>query len=93
VRLYATGVRALLAACPGPALSDRRDEALVRLLTETGLRAGETVALRVEDSATTPCTSRSAAGPRQPAFAASIPMCSDIPPPTAGSPRAAVRAA
>jgi integrase/recombinase XerD len=42
-------LRALLAACQGPALRDRRDEALVRLLTETGLRAGETVALRVED--------------------------------------------
>jgi integrase/recombinase XerD len=42
-------LRALLAACQGPALSDRRDEALVRLLTETGLRAGETVALQVED--------------------------------------------
>jgi integrase/recombinase XerD len=42
-------LRALLAACQGPALRDRRDEALVRLLAETGLRAGETVALRVED--------------------------------------------
>ena len=42
-------LRGLLAACQGPALRDRRDEALVRLLTETGLRAGETVALRVED--------------------------------------------
>jgi integrase len=42
-------LRALLAACQEPALSDRRDEALVRLLAETGLRAPETVALRVED--------------------------------------------
>jgi hypothetical protein len=134
-------VRALLAACQGPALRDRRDEALVRLLTETGLRAGETVALqsrtstcapapctsagakaardascrlvprppapwtatcgsaastawltprrsgsgtRAAASATTPCTSRSAGGPRQPVSAASIPTCSGTPPPTAG---------
>jgi hypothetical protein len=35
--LSAQQLRALLAACQGPALRDRRDEALVRLLTETGL--------------------------------------------------------
>ncbi len=33
--LSAQQLRALLAACQGPALRDRRDEALVRLLTET----------------------------------------------------------
>jgi site-specific recombinase XerC len=35
--LSAQQLRALLAACQGPALRDRRDGALVRLLTETGL--------------------------------------------------------
>lgn len=42
-------VRALLKACAGKELRDRRDEALVRLMVETGMRAGEVVALRVED--------------------------------------------
>lgn len=42
-------LRALLRACEGKTLRDRRDEALVRLLLETGLRAGEVVALRLED--------------------------------------------
>jgi site-specific recombinase XerD len=143
-------LRALLAACQGPALRDRRDEALVRLLTETGLRAGETVALRVEDvdlhagtlhvrrgrggkggwcrlarrppapwtatcgsaasiawpiprrygwgikvgaSATTRCTSLSAAELKQPASEASIRMCSGTRPRIAGWPLAAARAA
>jgi integrase/recombinase XerD len=59
-------VRALLAACQGPALRDRRDEALVRLLTETGLRAGETVALqsRTSTCAPAPCTSAGAKAAR-----------------------------
>lgn len=59
-------LRALLAACQGPALSDRRDEALVRLLAETGLRAGETVALQVRTStcAQAPCTSGEARAAR-----------------------------
>lgn len=39
----------LIAACHGKSLRDRRDEALVRLLAETGLRAGEAVALEVSD--------------------------------------------
>jgi len=39
----------LLAACKGPHLRDRRDEALVRLMVETGLRAGEVVAMTVAD--------------------------------------------
>jgi len=42
-------VRRLLAACAGPAMWDRRDEALVRLMTETGMRAGEAVALKTAD--------------------------------------------
>jgi site-specific recombinase XerD len=42
-------LRRLVKACEGRTLRDRRDEALVRLMFETGLRAGEVVALRVED--------------------------------------------
>jgi integrase len=42
-------LRALLRACEGRTLRDRRDEAVVRLLVETGLRAGECAALRLED--------------------------------------------
>jgi integrase/recombinase XerD len=42
-------LRALLAACKGPDLRDRRDEAIVRLMTETGARAGEVLALTVAD--------------------------------------------
>ena len=38
---------ALLAACKGPDLRDKRDEAIVRLMTETGARAGEILALQV----------------------------------------------
>lgn len=40
---------ALLRACGGRELRDRRDEALVRLMLETGMRAGEVVALSVSD--------------------------------------------
>jgi integrase/recombinase XerD len=40
---------ALLAACKGPDLRDKRDEAIVRLMTETGARAGEILALQVPD--------------------------------------------
>jgi site-specific recombinase XerD len=42
-------VKALVAACQGKAFRDRRDEALVRLMVETGLRAGECVALTLDD--------------------------------------------
>jgi site-specific recombinase XerD len=42
-------LRRLVKACEGKTLRDRRDEALVRLMLETGLRAGEVVALRLED--------------------------------------------
>jgi site-specific recombinase XerD len=42
-------LRDLLKACKGPTFRDRRDEALVRLLSETGLRASECVALQMTD--------------------------------------------
>lgn len=42
-------LRALITACQGKALRDRRDEALVRLMAETGLRSGEVVTLTVAD--------------------------------------------
>ncbi|HZD00099.1 MAG TPA: tyrosine-type recombinase/integrase, partial [Actinomycetes bacterium] len=41
--------KALLRACEGKGFRDRRDEALVRLLLETGLRAGEAIALETTD--------------------------------------------
>jgi integrase/recombinase XerD len=42
-------LRALLKACRGPDLRDRRDEALVRLMFTSGARAGEVVAMKVND--------------------------------------------
>ena len=42
-------IRALLRACAGNGMRDRRDEALVRFMLETGSRAGEVVALEVAD--------------------------------------------
>jgi site-specific recombinase XerD len=42
-------LRDLLTACKGPSFRDKRDEALVRLLSETGLRASECLALQVAD--------------------------------------------
>jgi site-specific recombinase XerD len=42
-------IKALVAACAGRELRDRRDEAIVRLMIETGARAGEVVALGVAD--------------------------------------------
>ena len=42
-------LRALVKACQGPRLRDRRDEAIVRLMAETGMRAGELIALDVAD--------------------------------------------
>jgi integrase/recombinase XerD len=42
-------LRALLKACRGPDMRDRRDEALIRLMFTTGARAGEVVALQVAD--------------------------------------------
>jgi len=38
-------LRALLAACKGPEFRDKRDEAIIRLMAETGARAGEVLAL------------------------------------------------
>jgi site-specific recombinase XerD len=42
-------LRALFKACDGSSLRDRRDEAMVRLLAETGMRAGELIALEMDD--------------------------------------------
>jgi site-specific recombinase XerD len=42
-------IRAMLKACAGPGLRDRRDEAILRLMVETGARAGEVAALSVAD--------------------------------------------
>jgi integrase/recombinase XerD len=42
-------LKALIAACAGRDMRDRRDEALVRFMAETGARAGEVVALAVSD--------------------------------------------
>lgn len=47
--LTAEQITALVAACAGRELRDRRDEALVRFMVETGARAGEVVALQVAD--------------------------------------------
>jgi site-specific recombinase XerD len=42
-------LRRLIKTCAGRTLRDRRDEAIVRLMAETGMRAGEVVALRTSD--------------------------------------------
>lgn len=42
-------LRLLLKACAGAEMRDRRDEAIVRLMLETGMRAGEVVGLDVDD--------------------------------------------
>ena len=42
-------LRALVKACAGTTMRDRRDEAIVRLLAETGLRAGECIGLELPD--------------------------------------------
>jgi site-specific recombinase XerD len=42
-------LRRLLKACGGKEFRDRRDEAIVRLMAETGMRAGEVVGLVVAD--------------------------------------------
>lgn len=47
--LTADQLRRLIKACQGKNLKDRRDEAIVRLLAETGMRAGELAALTVDD--------------------------------------------
>jgi integrase/recombinase XerD len=42
-------LRALLKACEGKGFTDRRETAIVRLMMETGIRAGELVAMTVDD--------------------------------------------
>jgi site-specific recombinase XerD len=42
-------LKRIIKACNGKSLQDRRDEAIVRLMLETGLRASEVLALRVSD--------------------------------------------
>ena len=42
-------LKRLIKACNGKALIDRRDEAVIRLMTETGLRAGELLAMQLAD--------------------------------------------
>jgi site-specific recombinase XerD len=42
-------LRLLLKSCQGKTLRDRRDEAIVRLMLETGLRAGEVIGLQTTD--------------------------------------------
>ncbi|WP_239655209.1 tyrosine-type recombinase/integrase [Mycobacterium riyadhense] len=47
--LTETELRRLIKACAGKEFRDRRDEAIVRLMAETGMRAGEVCGLRVAD--------------------------------------------
>jgi site-specific recombinase XerD len=42
-------LRAMIAACKGPRMMDKRDEALIRFMAETGARAGEVLALQLGD--------------------------------------------
>lgn len=42
-------LRLLITACAGKELIDRRDDAIVRLMAETGLRAGEVIGMQVSD--------------------------------------------
>jgi integrase/recombinase XerD len=42
-------VRDMIRVCKGNTFRDRRDEALIRFMAETGIRAGECMALRVSD--------------------------------------------
>jgi len=42
-------LRSLVKVCAGPEFRDRRDEAILRFMLETGARAGEVVAMRVAD--------------------------------------------
>jgi integrase/recombinase XerD len=43
-------IRAMLKTCKGRDLRERRDEALIRFMVETGTRAGEVVALELPTS-------------------------------------------
>lgn len=47
--LTETEIKRLIKACNGTEFRDRRDEAIVRLMIETGMRAGEVVGLSVTD--------------------------------------------
>lgn len=47
--LTAEEVKALIAACHGKGIAERRDEAIVRLMAESGLRASEAVDLQRAD--------------------------------------------
>lgn len=42
-------LKALIKACSGPDMRDKRDEAIVRLMLETGARAGETAVIQISD--------------------------------------------
>jgi site-specific recombinase XerD len=42
-------LKRLLKACQGKSMQDRRDEAIVRLMLETGVRASEVIGMRVSD--------------------------------------------
>lgn len=42
-------LRALIKTCKGPSFRDKRDEAILRLMSETGIRSAETVALTLAD--------------------------------------------
>ena len=42
-------LKRLIKACQGPRLKDRRDEAIIRLMANTGMRIGECCALDVAD--------------------------------------------
>jgi site-specific recombinase XerD len=42
-------LRDLIKACRGKGFTDRRDEAIVRLMAETGLRAGEVIGMNLTD--------------------------------------------
>jgi site-specific recombinase XerD len=48
--LSETQLSALLAACKGPAIEDRRDLAMVRVLLDTGMRLGELTGLTLDDA-------------------------------------------
>lgn len=42
-------LKALITACRGKDFVDRRDEAVIRLMSETGLRAGEVIGMQIGD--------------------------------------------